>query len=41
MKPKRMAMTHSLIESFDLYRKLDVYKTRKADREELLRFHHP
>lgn len=25
MKPRRIAMTHSLIESFDLYRKLDVY----------------
>ena len=41
MKPKRMAMTHSLIESFDVYRKLDVYRARKAGKEELLRFHHP
>jgi histone deacetylase 1/2 len=41
MKPRRIAMTHSLIESFDIYRKLDVYRARKADREELLRFHHP
>lgn len=41
MKPKRMAMAHSLIESFDIYRKLDVYRARKADREELLKFHHP
>lgn len=32
MKPKRMAMTHSLIETFDLYRKMDVYKSRHATR---------
>ncbi len=30
MKPKRMAMTHSLIETFDLYRKMDVYQSRYA-----------
>lgn len=41
MKPKRMAMTHSLIETFDLYRKMDVYKSRYATKEELLKFHHP
>jgi len=41
MKPRRIAMAHSLIESFDIYRKLDVYRSRKADREELIRFHHP
>ena len=34
-------MTHSLVESFDIYRKLDVYCARKATREELLKFHHP
>jgi len=41
MKPKRISMTHSLIESFDLYRELDVYRSRLATREELMRFHHP
>ena len=41
MKPRRIAMTHSLIESFDIYRKLDVYRSRKATKEEVLRFHHP
>lgn len=41
MKPRRIAMAHSLIESFDVYRKLDVYRARKADREELVKFHHP
>jgi histone deacetylase 1/2 len=28
MKPKRIAMTHSLINSCALYRELDVYLTR-------------
>lgn len=30
MKPRRIAMAHSLIESFDLYKKLDVYENRRA-----------
>jgi acetoin utilization deacetylase AcuC-like enzyme len=41
MKPLRMAMTQSLIESFDIYKHLDVYRSRKATKEELLKFHHP
>lgn len=41
MKPRRIAMTHSLIQSFNLYQKLDVYNSRHATREELLKFHHP
>ena len=41
MKPRRIAMTHSLVESFDVYRKLDIYRARKADRQEMLKFHHP
>jgi len=32
MKPKRISMTHSLIESFDLSRDLDVYRSRLATR---------
>ena len=33
MKPRRIAMTHSLVESFDIYKKLDVYSSRKASRD--------
>ena len=40
MKPRRIAMTHSLIESFELYEKMDIYKSRHATKEELLKFHH-
>jgi histone deacetylase 1/2 len=32
MKPRRIAMTHSLLESFDVYRKMDVYSSRKCSR---------
>lgn len=32
MKPKRISMTHSLVESFDLYRDLDIYRSRLATR---------
>lgn len=32
MKPRRIAMTHSLIQSFNLYQKLDVYNDRHASR---------
>ena len=41
MKPRRISMTHSLIESFDLYKKMDIYKSRCATTEELQKFHHP
>ena len=32
MRPRRIAMTHSLIQSFNLYQKLDVYNNRHATR---------
>ena len=41
MKPRRLAMTHSLVETFELYQKMDVYRSRHATSEELLKFHHP
>jgi histone deacetylase 1/2 len=41
MKPRRIAMAHSLIQTFNLYQKLDIYNDRHATREELLKFHHP
>lgn len=41
MKPRRISMTHSLIQSFNLYQKLDVYENRHATSEELAKFHHP
>ena len=39
MKPKRVAMAHSLITNFGLYRELDVYNCRAATEEELCAFH--
>ncbi|CAD8152549.1 unnamed protein product [Paramecium pentaurelia] len=41
MKPKRIAMAHSLIVNFGLYRSLDVYLIREAQLEELKKFHDP
>ncbi|CAD8067134.1 unnamed protein product [Paramecium sonneborni] len=41
MKPKRIAMAHSLIVNFGLYRSLDVYLIREAQLEELNKFHDP
>lgn len=41
MKPRRISMAHSLIQSFNLYQKLDVYENRYATSEELIKFHHP
>lgn len=39
MKPKRVAMAHSLIQNFGLYKDLDVYSAREATFEEMLKFH--
>ena len=47
MKPKRIAMTHSLISSYELYRHMDVYvnlllkRPHFASSEEMQLFHHP
>jgi len=35
MDPKRIAMTHSLIVGYGLYRYLDVYETREASNSEI------
>jgi histone deacetylase 1/2 len=39
MKPPRIAMTHSLVVGYGLDSKMDVYKPRRAQREELTGFH--
>jgi histone deacetylase 1/2 len=35
MKPKRVAMAHSLITNLGLYKELDVYRPRYATEEEI------
>lgn len=39
MKPPRIAMTHSLVVGYGLHEKMDVYRPRRAQREELVRWH--
>jgi len=39
MKPHRLALTHSLVLNYELWKKMRMYKARKATREELLTFH--
>ena len=39
MKPPRIAMTHSLVIGYGLDKYMDVYKPRRAQRDELLSFH--
>jgi acetoin utilization deacetylase AcuC-like enzyme len=39
MKPHRLALTHSLIINYDLFKKMKVYKPRKASIEELTQYH--
>ncbi len=41
MKPKRIAMTHSLIVNTGLIKHLDVYTARAATDQELMSFHDP
>jgi len=41
MKPHRLQMTHSLILSYNLYKKLDVYRPHQATDEEMMLFHSP
>lgn len=41
MKPKRVAMAHSLITQLGLYKHLDVYAARSASDEEMTQFHTP
>ena len=39
MKPPRIAMTHSLVVGYGLHERMDVYRPRRAQREELVRWH--
>lgn len=41
MKPKRIKMTHSLVEDFQLMPRMRVFHGRKATKEEMCEFHHP
>lgn len=41
MKPERIAMTHSLIVNYHIYRYLDIYVAREAHKPEMCRFHAP
>jgi len=36
MKPKRISMTHSLVDSYELYRYMDVYVNKKIKRNLIL-----
>eukprot|EP01031_Cornospumella_fuschlensis_P037945 gene37945-46099_t len=39
MKPHRIRMTHQLVFGYELYKKMEVYKPRKATEEQLKSFH--
>ncbi|KRX02251.1 hypothetical protein PPERSA_04873 [Pseudocohnilembus persalinus] len=39
MKPRRVAMAHSLIQQLGLYKQMDVYTARNATDEEMMQFH--
>uniref|UniRef100_A0A7S2CEU7 Histone deacetylase n=1 Tax=Octactis speculum TaxID=3111310 RepID=A0A7S2CEU7_9STRA len=41
MKPHRLKLTHHLLLSYGLYRKMDVYRPHRAEAEEMARFHAP
>jgi histone deacetylase 1/2 len=41
MKPKRITMTHSLINQYKMYQALHVYEPPRATKEELMLFHTP
>jgi len=41
MKPHRLQMTHNLILSYHLYRKMEVFRPHLATDEEMLQFHAP
>ena len=41
MKPHRLQMTHNLILSYNMYKKMDVYRPHHATAEELRLFHSP
>nr|AOE43209.1 histone deacetylase family protein type-1 histone deacetylase [Rostrostelium ellipticum] len=39
MKPHRLCLTNSLVVNYGLHKYMDVYKARRADRQDLLKFH--
>nr|GEZ16146.1 histone deacetylase 9-like [Tanacetum cinerariifolium] len=39
MKPHRLCMTHHLVLSYDLHKKMEIYKLHKAYPVELAQFH--
>ena len=39
MKPHRLRMTHQLILSYGLYRKMEVYKPKPSTEQEIEKFH--
>ncbi|EFA85400.1 histone deacetylase family protein [Heterostelium album PN500] len=41
MKPHRLCLTNSLVLNYGLHKKMDVYKARRADKQDLLKFHSP
>ncbi|XP_062501177.1 histone deacetylase 3-like [Corticium candelabrum] len=41
MKPQRLALTHSLVLHYGLYKKMDVYRPYRANEHDMARFHSP
>ncbi|KYR02249.1 hdaB, histone deacetylase family protein [Tieghemostelium lacteum] len=39
MKPHRLCLTNNLVLNYGLHKKMDLYKARRADSEDLLKFH--
>nr|AOE43212.1 histone deacetylase family protein type-1 histone deacetylase [Synstelium polycarpum] len=39
MKPHRLCLTNNLVINYGLHKKMDVYKARRADAQDLVRFH--
>ncbi|CAF0969610.1 unnamed protein product [Brachionus calyciflorus] len=39
MKPHRIRMTHSLIQNYGLYRKMEIYRPHRAAFEDMTKFH--
>ena len=39
MKPHRLKLTHHLLLTYGLYRKMDVYRPHKSSAREMTRFH--
>uniref|UniRef100_A0AC34RAA4 Histone deacetylase domain-containing protein n=1 Tax=Panagrolaimus sp. JU765 TaxID=591449 RepID=A0AC34RAA4_9BILA len=39
MKPHRIRMTHNLLLNYGLYRKMEVFRPRPAEMDELTRYH--